>query len=138
LPDLGGRVINGKVKFINPELSDASKVDLIRISIPNSQDLIRPGMMAYISITNGKQHSLAVPASAVLTDGKGSKVWIKNTDNSYSPRMIKIGSGNQTYVPIISGLSAGDIVVTYGAYLLNSQAIFKNGNEQTSMKNMKM
>ncbi|MDB5153657.1 MAG: efflux transporter periplasmic adaptor subunit, partial [Mucilaginibacter sp.] len=138
LPDLGGRAINGKVKFINPELSDASKVDLIRISIPNSQDLIRPGMMAYISITNGKQHSLAVPASAVLTDGKGSKVWIKNTDNSYSPRMIKIGSGNQTYVPIISGLSAGDIVVTNGAYLLNSQAIFKNGNEQTSMKNMKM
>ena len=138
LPDLGGRVINGKVAFINPELSDASKVDLIRISIPNSQDLIRPGMMAYISIANGKQHSLAVPASAVLTDGKGTKVWIKNTDNSYSPRMIKIGSGNQTYVPIISGLSAGDIVVTNGAYLLNSQAIFKNGNDQTSMKNMKM
>jgi Cu(I)/Ag(I) efflux system membrane fusion protein len=133
-PDLGGRVINGKIEFINPELSDASKVDLIRISIPNSQDLIRPGMLAYISIANGKQHSLAVPASAVLTDGKGSKVWIKNTDNSYSPRMIKIGSGNLTYVPVISGLNQGDVVVTNGAYLLNSEAIFKTGDKQMDMK----
>jgi Cu(I)/Ag(I) efflux system membrane fusion protein len=47
-PDLGGQLISGKVAFINPELSDASKVDLIRISIPNLQGLIRPGMLAYI------------------------------------------------------------------------------------------
>ncbi|MDB5023546.1 MAG: efflux transporter periplasmic adaptor subunit [Mucilaginibacter sp.] len=133
-PDLGGRVINGKVEFINPELSDASKVDLIRISIANQQDLIRPGMLAYISIANGRHRSLAVPASAVLTDGKGSKVWVKNTDNSYSPRMIKTGSGNLTYVPVISGLNQGDVVVTNGAYLLNSEAVFKNGDKQMDMK----
>jgi Cu(I)/Ag(I) efflux system membrane fusion protein len=47
-PDLNGQVIPGKVEFVNPELSDASKVDLIRISIPNPQGIIRPGMLAYI------------------------------------------------------------------------------------------
>lgn len=137
-PDLGGQVINGKVEFINPELSDASKVDLIRISIPNSQGLIRPGMLAYISIAGGNRHALAlaVPASAILEDGKGSLVWVKNTDGSFSVRMIKPGNGNQSYVPVISGLNAGDIVVTNGAYLLNSEAIFKNGND--NMAGMKM
>ncbi|HEK21103.1 efflux RND transporter periplasmic adaptor subunit [Mucilaginibacter rubeus] len=135
-PDLGGQVIAGKVEFINPELSDASKVDLIRISIPNSQDLIRPGMLAYISIANSKQRSLAVPASAVLTDGKGSLVWIKNADGSFSAKMIKSGAGNSNYVSVLSGLNPGDIVVTNGAYLLNSEAIFKNGNN--SMSGMKM
>jgi Cu(I)/Ag(I) efflux system membrane fusion protein len=135
-PDLGGQVINGKVEFVNPELSDASKVDLIRISIPNSQGLIRPGMLAYISIGNGKRRSLAVPASAVLTDGKGDLVWIKNADGSFSAKMITSGIGNPTYVPVISGLNPGDIVVTNGAYLLNSEAIFKNGNN--SMSDMKM
>lgn len=136
-PDLGGQVIAGKVEFINPELSDASKVDLIRISIPNPQGLIRPGMLAYISIANGKQRSLAVPASAVLTDGKGSKVWIRNTDGSFSPKMIRTGSGNQTYVAVVSGLNPGDRIVTQGAYLLNSEAIFKNGND-SDMGGMKM
>lgn len=136
-PDLGGQVINGKVEFINPELSKASKVDLVRISISNPQGLIRPGMLAYISIAGGSNRSLAVPATAILTDGNGSKVWVKNSDGSFSSRIIKSGNGNQSYVPVISGLNAGDIVVTNGAYLLNSEAIFKNGSDN-SMAGMKM
>jgi Cu(I)/Ag(I) efflux system membrane fusion protein len=135
-PDLNGQVIQGKVEFINPELSEASKVDLIRVNIPNPQGLIRPGMLAYISIGGSGTRSLAVPALAVLTDGKGSKVWVKNADGSFSPRMITTGSGNRSYVPVRSGLNNGDIVVTNGAYLLNSEAIFKNGNE--NMAGMKM
>ena len=135
-PDLNGQVINGKVEFVNPELSGASKVDLIRVSIPNRQGLIRPGMLAYITIGGNGVRSLAVPASAILTDGKGSWVWVKNTDGSFSPRMIRPGSGNQTYVQVLSGLNAGAIVVTDGVYLLNSEAIFKNGNN--NMGGMKM
>jgi Cu(I)/Ag(I) efflux system membrane fusion protein len=136
-PDLGELVIKGKVEFINPELSNASKINLMRISIPNPQGLIRPGMLAYISIAGGSNHALAVPVSAILTDGKGSQVWVKNTDGSYSSRMIKPGIGNQSYVPVLSGLNMGDIVVTNGAYLLNSESIFKNGNAN-SMVGMKM
>jgi membrane fusion protein, copper/silver efflux system len=135
-PDLGGQTINGEVTFINPELSDASKVDLIRVSIPNPQGLIRPGMLAYISIGGSGNHSLAVSESAILTDSKGSMVWVKNIDGSFSPRMIKTGPGNGNFVPILSGLIAGDVVVTNGAYLLNSEATFKNGNDQ--MAGMKM
>jgi Cu(I)/Ag(I) efflux system membrane fusion protein len=135
-PDLGGQLINGKVEFINPELSDAAKVVLIRVSIPNPQGLIRPGMLAYISVGGSGIRSLAVPASAILTDSKGSKIWVKNADGSFSPKMIKPGSGNQNYVAVLSGLNAGDIVVINGAYLLNSEAIFKNGSD--NMDGMKM
>jgi len=136
-PDLNGQVINGKVEFVNPELSEASKVDLIRVSIPNPQGLIRPGMLAYISIGGSSTRSLAVRASAILTDSKGSKVWVKNSDGSFSPKMIQPGSGNPNYVQVLSGLHAGDVVVTNGAYLLNSEAIFKNGNDN-NMAGMKM
>jgi Cu(I)/Ag(I) efflux system membrane fusion protein len=131
-PDLNGQVINGKVEFINPELSETSKVDLIRVSIPNPQGIIRPGMLSYISIGGGGVRLLAVPVSAIITDSKGSKVWVKNGDGSFSPRMITTGSGNRSYAPVRSGLNTGDIVVTNGAYLLNSEAVFKNGNESTS------
>jgi membrane fusion protein, copper/silver efflux system len=135
-PDLNGQVINGKVEFVNPELSEASKVDLIRVSIPNPQGLIRPGMLAYISIGGSVNRSLAVPVAAILTDSKGSKVWVKNIDGSFSPKMIKLGSGNSNYVQVLSGLKTGAIVVTNGVYLLNSEAIFKNGND--NMAGMKM
>jgi Cu(I)/Ag(I) efflux system membrane fusion protein len=136
-PDLGSQLISGKVEFINPELSDASKVDLVRISIPNPEGLIRPGMLAYISVGGGKNKTLAVPASSVLSDGKGDKVWVKNMDGSFISKTIKLGVGNRNYLQVLSGLSKGDIVVTSGAYLLNSEALFKNGNND-SMGGMKM
>lgn len=133
-PDLGGPAIIGKVEFINPELSDASKVDLVRISIPNPQGLIRPGMLAYISLSSRGKRSLAVPASAIITDGKGSMVWVRNSDGSFSPKMIKTGVGNESYISVISGINAGEVVVTNGAYLINSESIFKNGNAMGGMK----
>jgi membrane fusion protein, copper/silver efflux system len=135
-PDLGNQVIHGKVEFINPELSDASKVDLVRISIPNPQGLIKPGMLAYISVATGKQQSLAIPVTAIMSGGSGDKVWVKNADGSFSPKMVRLGTGNQTFVPVLAGLNGGDVVVSNGVYLLNSEAIFKNGNNQ--MGGMKM
>jgi Cu(I)/Ag(I) efflux system membrane fusion protein len=138
LPDLGNQIIEGKIAFTNPELSSASKVDLVRVSIPNPQGLIRPGMLAYISRANGNNHALAVRASAVLTGASGSSVWVKNADNSFSPKMVSVGTGNQNFVPLISGLNAGDVVVTNGAYLLNSELIFKNGGNKGAMAGMKM
>jgi Cu(I)/Ag(I) efflux system membrane fusion protein len=137
-PDLGEQQTIGKVVFANPELTGTSKVDLIRISIPNPQGLIKPGMLAYVTIANGNKRALAVPASAVLTDGRGSRVWVRHTDGSFSPKTIVAGAGNQTYVPVISGLNAGDVVVSNGAYLLNSEFIFKNGDDKKAMGNMKM
>lgn len=131
-PDLGFTA-KGKVSFMNPELSDQSKVDFVRISVDNPAGQIRPGMQAYVSVGGGERN-LAVPAMAILTDGKGSHVWIKNMDNSFSPRMVELANGNQQFVKIISGLTSGELVVTNGAYLLNSEAIFKNGQAMAGMK----
>ncbi|PAW95326.1 hypothetical protein CKK33_18185 [Mucilaginibacter sp. MD40] len=50
--------------------------------------------------------------------------------------MIKAGVGNQIYVPVLSGLNAGEIVVTDGAYLLNIQAVFKNESDNMAGMNM--
>ena len=137
LPDLNGMVIKGRIGFINPELSNGSKVELVRIGIPNANGQIRPGMQAYISFGGGHS-TLAVASPAVITSGKGSLVWVKNSDGSFSPRMVELGSGNDNYVQVVSGVSNGEIVVTSGAYLLNSEAIFRNGSDQGSMAGMKM
>jgi len=66
-------------------------------------------MLAYISIGGSDSRSLAVPASAILTDSKGNKVWVKNADDSFSPKMIKPGAGNSNYVQVLSGIIAGDV-----------------------------
>ncbi len=137
-PDLGGETITGKVEFIDPDLAGGSQVDLLRVSIPNKGTQIKPGMQAYIFTATGTKPNLAVPASAILTDGKGSRVWIKNSDGSFSMRGISTGEGNPAFVQVLSGLNAGETVVTNGAYLLNSEYIFKHGDDKTGMAGMKM
>jgi Cu(I)/Ag(I) efflux system membrane fusion protein len=138
-PELNGKMINGKITFVNPELSNSSKVSLARIEIPNEQGLIRPGMLAYISVSSGQQKTLAIRTTALLIDGKGTTVWIRNTDGSFSSKRVILGQGNSIYSKVLSGLSAGELVVTNGAYLLNSEFIFKNGEDMKDMDpNMNM
>ena len=136
-PDLGEQLIKGSVVFINPELLTASQVNLIRIAISNPGGNIRPGMLAYVSVSSRKRTTLAVPASSIISSGSGNTVWVKNLDGSFSSRKVNLGTGNQIYTPVISGLRPGDMVVTNGVYLLNSENIFKNGDVKR-MDNMKM
>ena len=50
--------------------------------------------------------------------------------------MVTVGAENNGRIEIISGLQQNDAVVVSGAYLLNSEYIFKNGS--SPMAGMKM
>jgi Cu(I)/Ag(I) efflux system membrane fusion protein len=50
--------------------------------------------------------------------------------------MIETGITDGNSIEIKSGLQAGDVVVTNGAYLINSEYIFENGTG--AMEGMKM
>jgi len=69
---------------------------------------------------------LAIPKSAILFE-KMKTVWIKKADETFEQRMIETGIENKELVEIISGLNEGEIIVTSGAYLINSEFILKSG-----------
>ena len=62
-------------------------------------------------------------------------VWIKNP-GVYETRMVKTGIEENDAVKITSGLTKGEVVVTSGAYPLNSEYVFEQGSN--SMAGMKM
>lgn len=127
IPDLDNRTINGKIDFTNPELVSNSRVNLIRISVPNSNGTLKPGMPVYVTIENSKKNALTLPMNAVLRDGKMATVWVKTTKNTFKSKMVTTGLEFNNQIEIISGLKEGEEVVTSGAYLLNSEYIFKTG-----------
>jgi len=133
LPD---KKLEGKITFANPELLTDSKLLLVRMEIPNNDYALTPGMQAYITTHTSEKEALAVPSSAVLRDSQGATVWLKKAPGAYEPRMVEIGIENKEYIEILSGLEEGDAVVTSGAYLLQSEFIFKKG--QDPMAGMKM
>ena len=135
VPDIPGKKINGKIEFVNPEINPDTRINLIRVNIPNPGNQLKPGMPAYVILKNRQHNMLSLPIDAVIRDGKGATVWIQIGKNIYKNQMVETGMETGDHIEIKSGIKAGDVVVTRGAYLLNSEYIFKNGaNPMAGMK----
>lgn len=139
LPDFDGKEIKGRIEFVNPEIATDTRINLIRVSIPNPGNQLRPGMPAYVLLKSPQRKTLTLPIDAVIRDGKGATVWIQTGNKTFKSVMVQTGMESNDRIEIRSGLAIGDIVVISGAYLLNSEYIFKKGTNPMSghdMKNM--
>ena len=129
LPDMPGAAITGKVTFANPEISTDTRINLLRISIPNTSNQLKPGMPAYVVLKSRAGKALTLPIDAVLRNGQMALVWVQTANNTYKRKMVETGLESGDRIEIQSGLQNGDVVVVSGAYLLNSEYIFKKGSE---------
>ena len=132
LPDLDGKQIQGKISFVNPEINPETRINLIRVSIPNQGLQLKPGMPAYVILKSPARRMLSLPIDAVIRDGQGAKVWIQSASRQFRPVEVKTGQETDDRIEIVSGLREGDVVVLTGAYLLHSEWVFRKGVEMPS------
>jgi Cu(I)/Ag(I) efflux system membrane fusion protein len=119
----------GTLVYNNPIVEEGKRIHLLKIRINNSDGKLIPGTMVSVVPEKSLTNLLAVPKSAVLLE-KMKTVWVVTHDNTFQQRMVKTGSENNYWIEILSGLKEGEIVVTDGAYLINSEFILKSGAEQ--------
>lgn len=127
LPDFDNKEIKGRIEFVNPEINPDTRINLIRVSIPNPGNQLKPGMPAYVLLKSPQRQSLTLPIDAVIRDGKGATVWIQTGKNTFKSVMVQTGIESGDRIEIKSGLKEGDVVVLTGAYLLHSEYVFKKG-----------
>lgn len=135
-PDMPGKEVKGKIEFLNPEINPDTRINLIRVSISNANHQLKPGMSAYVTLKNSQYNALSLPVDAVIRESHGASVWIQTSKNKFKYIMVALGLESNDRIEIKSGLKAGDVVVISGAYLLNSEYIFKKGSNP--MEGMKM
>ena len=116
----------GKVVFTDATMTELSRTIKIRASIVNADGKLLPGMYAKVSVTVGEpQQVTTVPQTAVTFSLYGDNVLVvvpaKQPDpNAKAPeleverRFVKTGGVKDGRVQIVSGVSAGDQVVTGG------------------------
>lgn len=136
IPDMPGKEFTGHIEYMNPEINPDTRINLIRVAIPNAGNQLKPGMPAYVIIKSVQRKTLALPLDAVLRDGIGATVWVLSGQNSFVSKMVETGLETEDRIEIRSGLKAGDIVVIKGAYLLNSEYKFKKGANPMEGHNM--
>ena len=136
IPVAGNIVVESIISSINPSFEQGKNVILIRTLIDNPDKNLYPGMLALVNVQAKKSYGIVIPASAVITDKYGSRVWIRNENGSFSGRTVTTGIQSEDSVLIVAGLDKTDFVVTSGAYLLNSEFVFKKGTVSDDKKEL--
>lgn len=126
-PGIKGKKIEGKISFVNPQLGSGSQINLVRVELANPDNMLKVGMQVDFSILLNTKTVVALPTDAILLDGKGASVWKKTGHNKFESVMIHTGLETNEYTQILHGLNKGDTIVVSGAYLLNSEYMFKKG-----------
>ena len=121
--------INGTIEFANPEVASDTRINLLRVVIPNHHYHLKPGMAVLVTVQTANRNALALPADAIIRDAGGATVWVQTGKNKFRARMVTTGLENGGLTEIVSGLKEGDAVVVRGTYLLRSEFIFKRGTD---------
>ncbi len=107
-----GLKLTGVIERIAPQatLKNNIKGFSCRILLENPDERVRPGMTANISIPIAlADNVLAVPLSAVFTEGGERFVYVKKNE-SWEQRPVKIGVADFSFVEITEGLYEEDTV----------------------------
>lgn len=130
LPYLPGRAYPAAVEYVYPYLQADSRTGRIRLSLDNPDGALKPHMYAEVSLKADLGHKLSVPEEAILVAGESRVVFVDLGEGRLKPVRIKAGRNAQGFVEVLDGLSAGDIVVTSGNFLIAAETRLKSGIDQ--------
>lgn len=113
--------LGAKLTLISPALDPGSTTVEVWVQVANPHGALKPGTAVHVSIS-GKTapNALLVPNESLVTDPAGNKaVMVIGPDNVAHLKGVATGIEDHGLVQILNGISAGDRVVTQGAYGLD-------------------
>lgn len=137
------KTFEGKIKAIEPQVNTSTRNITVRAEIGNPDGLLLPGLFATAKVNQGEERQyLTLPSTAIAYNPYGSTVFIvkdEGKDDKGKPkltveqRVVTTGATRGDQVAILSGLKAGETVVTAGQLKLrNGAPVFINNAIQPS------
>lgn len=120
-PDL---TLSGRVSYIDPQLSPDTRTAKVRIEVPNPKGELRLGMLAEALFqAEGGGTMILVPRTAVQNVGDRSVVYLASATEpgKFVEREVRLGAEAGTAVAVLTGVRAGDLVVTEGSFYLRAE-----------------
>ncbi|MCF2490341.1 efflux RND transporter periplasmic adaptor subunit [Dyadobacter sp. CY347] len=115
-PDLK-KEYKAKITFVSTAVDPLSRTFTIEANLPTSKD-IKPNMMAQVQINDAiSKNALAIDQNYVQSTEKGNVVYVAVTEGNKKiakAKEVKTGLSYNGKVEILSGLTAGDQLITLG------------------------
>jgi Cu(I)/Ag(I) efflux system membrane fusion protein len=129
---MNGRVFEGRVDYIYPELDAKTRTLPVRLVVDNAEGLLKPNMFATVALSPGaSRQALTVPTEAIIRTGSAERVILKTGEGTFAPRLITTGlrdefdEGGRTEV--VQGLAPGEEVVASAQFLIDSESALSAG-----------
>jgi RND family efflux transporter MFP subunit len=118
------RVVRGQILFLYPEMSKETRTLKICVELPNADRRLRAGMYADVMVHGPPVRSaVLIPGSAVLRSGERDLVFVDLGEGHFEPRAVTLGiTGGRGQIQILSGVEAGEAVVTQAQFMLDSES----------------
>ena len=127
LPYQPGKVFSGRVSYVYPYLQPKTRDVVVRLEFENPDLTLKPEMYVDVRIRSSSgRRGLVIPSEAVIRSGKRNVVFVTRPGNKFAPRDVTLGlpvDGGK--IQILTGLAAGETVVTSGQFLLDSESKLK-------------
>jgi len=117
-----GRSFRGRTDFIYPQVDMDTRTAKVRIVFPNPGLQLKPGMFAVVSLSVPMGRQLVIPASAVLQSGTRQIAFVSRDDGYLEPREVQMGARSGDDVIVLSGLKAGEQIITSANFLIDSES----------------
>ena len=117
-----GRSYTGRVTYVYPTLTEQARTVKARVTVPNPGGRLKPGMYATVTITASAGSALTVPRSAVVQTGERVLVFVDAGGGNLRAQPVQLGRTGSEYVEVLSGVAAGQRVVTSAQFLLDSES----------------
>jgi Cu(I)/Ag(I) efflux system membrane fusion protein/cobalt-zinc-cadmium efflux system membrane fusion protein len=117
-----GRTFYGRIDQILPQVDMTTRTVRVRLVFSNPGVILKPGMYVKVSLAVPLGRQLVVPSSAVLQSGTRAIAFLDHGEGRLEPHEVQTGTALDSSVVILSGLKAGDRVVTSANFLVDSEA----------------
>jgi RND family efflux transporter MFP subunit len=124
LASLPDREFRGRVTYVYPNVDEKTRTAKVRLEFENPGYFLKPGMFVSVQITSELEPSaLLVPDSAILRSGEKNTVFVALPGGKFDPRTVTLGpEAEHDQYEVVSGLRAGERIVTSGQFLLDSES----------------
>ena len=115
---LDGSGVQGRVRAVTPGVDSTTRTGTAYVDLPEPRQL-QPGTFTRGRILAGQGQALVIPISAVIRRDGHSYVFVIRDGKHARQQRIDTGSREGAMVEVLSGLKAGDRVVSTGAGFLS-------------------
>lgn len=105
-----------------PSVDQTTRTLQVRLQVSNKDELLKPGMNAFLKLSTQSPEMLLIPSQAVIDTGKEQRVITVDADGRFVPKKIHVLHESQQQSAIDTGLNEGDSVVVSGLFLIDSEA----------------